>query len=84
MKCARKREGVGQDLQRVTEVDNEDRLAGIELALEFLGLEARRRQFFENHAAPEDAAHKEDDDAQEEQTAGEAAGPIQQAGVALE
>jgi len=38
--------------------------------------------FFDHHAAADDAAHEEAQDAQDQQRAGETAGPIHQAGVA--
>ena len=37
---AGQRKWIGHQLERVTQVDDEDRVAGIHLALEFVGLEA--------------------------------------------
>ena len=44
---AGEREGVGQELERMAQVDDEDRFAGIELALQLFGLEAGSDEFAE-------------------------------------
>jgi len=84
VKRAGQGEGVGQQLQRVAEVDDVDRLARVELTLEVLRLQTRCDEVPEDHAAAEDAGEEEGDDAQDEQGSGEAARPVEQAGIAAE
>ena len=84
MERAGEGEGVGEELEGVAEVDDVDGLAGVELALQVFRLEAGRDQALEHHAATDDADEEESDDAKDEQRSGEAASPVEKAGIALE
>jgi len=77
-------EGVWEQFEGVTQVHDIDRLAGIELLLQLLGLKACRRQLLEDDAAANEAGHKEADDAENQQRAREAAHPVKQAGIAID
>ncbi len=59
MQSAGQRKRIGQQFQRVAQVDDISLLAGIELALQFLRFQTRGYKFLDDHAAADDAAHKE-------------------------
>ena len=84
MQRARQCERVGQQFERVAQVDNKYRLAGVHLAFQFLGLEAGCDKFAQEAATADQAQDEKNDNAEHEQCAGEASHPIQEGGVALD
>ena len=74
---AGQREWVGQQLQRMAQIDDIDRLAGVELPLQLLRLEARGDQLPQEPCGGDtSAAEEEADNRQQQQRAGESAHPV--------
>jgi hypothetical protein len=68
----------------MAQIDDADLLAGVELALQLFGLEARGNEVLEHHPAANKRPMKNAYDAQNQQRAREAADPVEHAGIALE
>src|SRR5581483_1244962 len=68
----------------MAQIDDVDRLAGIEPTLQLFRFQARGGEFLQHRAATIEAAEEKADNAEREQHAGEAANPRKQAGIALE
>src|ERR1700722_18073346 len=68
----------------MAKVDDADALARVELLLQIFGLEARCYEAFQHHVAANQAANEECYDAKNQQSAREAADPVENVGIALE